>query len=182
MTRQETGIIMDILSTAYPRFYAGKDAPDPRMTMSLWEEMFADEPVELVAAAVKALIATDDKGFPPHIGAVKGRIRQITQPMEMTEVEAWGLVSRAVRKLDWLAPEKQFNKLPPDIQSAIGSPHTLVEWGKMDEDAFGSVAASNFQRSYRARRAATREFEALPSDIKSLALGFTKQLSLDEET
>ena len=45
MTRQETGIIMNILTTAYPRFYSGQDAPDPRKTMSLWAEMFRDDPV-----------------------------------------------------------------------------------------------------------------------------------------
>ena len=61
MTRQETGIIMDILTTAYPRFYSGQDAPDPRKTVNLWAGMFADDPVKLVAAAVKALIATDTK-------------------------------------------------------------------------------------------------------------------------
>ena len=53
MTRQETGIIMNILATAYPRFYAGADAPDPEQTLNLWAGMF-DEPVELVAADKRA--------------------------------------------------------------------------------------------------------------------------------
>lgn len=60
MTRQETGIIMDILTTAYPAFYNGRNAPDMRMTVNLWAEMFAEDDVKIVAAAVKALIATDD--------------------------------------------------------------------------------------------------------------------------
>ena len=68
MTRQETGIIMDILATAYPRFYSGPNAPDPVKAVALWAEMFAEDDVAIVAAAVKALIATDDKGFPPTSG------------------------------------------------------------------------------------------------------------------
>ena len=52
MTRRQTGIIMDILSTAYPQFYAGADAPDPAKTVALWAEMFAEDDVVMVAAAV----------------------------------------------------------------------------------------------------------------------------------
>lgn len=182
MNREETLRIMAVLKASYPSYYKGMSREDANSIVALWAEMFADEPVSLVAAAVKALIASDEKGYPPHIGAVKAHIRKLTNPQEMTEGEAWGLVSRAVRKLDWLAPEKQFDKLPPDVRSAVGSPHTLVEWGKMDEDTFGSVAASNFQRAYRARRAASREFEALPQDIKNLALGFSGNRALEEGT
>ena len=96
MTRQETGIIMNILATAYPRFYAGADVPDPEQTLNLWAGMF-DEPVELVAAAVKALIATDSKGYPPHIGAVKAKIRQLTERPQMAPQEAWGLDRKSTR-------------------------------------------------------------------------------------
>lgn len=59
MTIEQTGIIMDILTTAYPRFYSGPDAPDMVKTLRLWAEMFARDDVALVAAAVKALIESD---------------------------------------------------------------------------------------------------------------------------
>ena len=81
MTRKETGIIMDILSTAYPRFYAGPDAPDPVKTMNLWSELFAKDDVAVVAAAVKKLIETDKRGFPPCIGQVKAMIEEIAPPV-----------------------------------------------------------------------------------------------------
>ena len=97
MTIEETAQVMDILTTAYPRFYSGKDAPDPEKALMLWASMFEADDVGVVMAAVKALIACDGKGYPPHIGAVKARIRQITIPQEMTEAEAWALVSRAIK-------------------------------------------------------------------------------------
>lgn len=56
--------------------------------MRLWAEMFARDDVALVAAAVKALIESDSKGFPPHIGAVKENMRLISGGNEMTEAEA----------------------------------------------------------------------------------------------
>lgn len=180
MTILETGIIMDILTTAYPRFYAGKDAPDPHKAIALWAEMFADDDVRIVAAAVKALIACDEKGFPPHIGAVKARMRQITELQEQTEIEAWAIVSKAVRRTDWKNPEVQFGRLPEDVRSVLRTPHTLIEWGKVDEDTLATVIASNFQRSYRARRTAVREFNALPSEVKKLVGTLATGLALED--
>ena len=33
----------------------------------------------------------------------------------------------------------------------MGSPAQLAQWGRMEESAFQSVAASNFQKNYRER-------------------------------
>lgn len=183
MTMQETGIIMDILVTAYPRFYAGKDAPDPRKVMSLWAEMFRDDPVELVAAAVKALIATDEKGFPPHIGAVKASMRKLVQPDEMTEMEAWRLVRRAIRGASMspssrlitaegidnrTSAQKNFEALPPILQRVVGTPEQLAAWEQVEDDKIETVIQSNFMRSYRARAQQEREFQALPQDVRAM--------------
>lgn len=175
MTRQETGIIMDILTTAYPAFYNGRNAPDMRMTVNLWAEMFAEDDVKIVAAAVKALIATDDKGFPPHIGAVKGRIRQIRNPDEMTEQEAWAHIAKALRNSSYNA-EEEFSKLPPILQDVVHAPQQLREWARMDEATVQSVVASNLQRSFRAKAQSRRDFEALPKDVQALAKTFAAAL------
>lgn len=175
MTRQETGIIMDILTTAYPAFYNGRNAPDMRMTVNLWAEMFAEDDVKIVAAAVKALIATDDKGFPPHIGAVKGRIRQISSTDEMTEQEAWTYIAKALRNSSYNA-EEEFSKLPPILQDVVHAPQQLREWARMDEATVQSVVASNLQRSFRAKAQSRRDFEALPKDVQTLAKTFAAAL------
>lgn len=168
MTRQETGVIMDILATAYPRFYGGNGSPDPRKAVTLWAEMFHDDPVELVAAAVKALIATDERGFPPHIGAVKAQMRKIMQPDEPTEQEAWALVLGALKRGIYESKEA-FDALPETVRRVVGSANQLREWAVMDSETVQSVVASNFQRSYRERARREREFAALPSDVQKLA-------------
>lgn len=178
MTRRETGIIMDILATAYPRFYAGQDAPDPAKAVALWAEMFAEDDVALVAAAVKALIAADDKGFPPHIGAVKAKLRQITGARrELSESEAWNLIAAAVRNSGYEAAQ-EFAKLPPVLQRIVGSPATLREWAGMDSETLHSVVASNVQRSYKAISARERELEMLPGDVRQIV----KQLAVKSGT
>lgn len=176
MTRQETGIIMNILATAYPRFYAGAGAPDPEQTLNLWAGMF-DEPVELVAAAVKTLIATDSKGYPPHIGAVKTKIRQLTERPQMAPQEAWWLVWRAVQRSAYNSRE-EFEILPPMIRRLVGTPEQLKAWAQMDANTVQSVIASNFQRSYQERARQESEFQALPSDIKQMIGGLAERLAI----
>ena len=179
MTRQETGIIMDILATAYPRFYAGPDAPDPEKAVALWAEMFAEDDVAIVAAAVKALIATDDKGFPPHIGAVKAKVRQITQPSGMTPQEAWNLVAKAIRNSAYDSRE-EYDKLPKEIQRLVGSPNQLRDWATMDSDTVHSVVASNFQRSFAARQKADNDFKALPRDVQAMIGTVAERMALHD--
>lgn len=169
MTRQETGIIMDILTTAYPRFYTGSDAPDVRKVINLWAEMFANDDVRVVAAAVKSVIESDEKGFPPTIGQVKAKMRMICAPDELSEAEAWGLVAKAIRNSGYEAQE-EFEKLPPLIRRIVGSPNQLRDWSQMDSDAVHSVVASNFQRSYRAKAAREKEVQALPADVRAVVM------------
>ena len=196
MTRQETGIIMNILTTAYPRFYSGQDAPDPRKTMSLWAEMFRDDPVELVAAAVKALIATDEKGFPPHIGAVKASMRKLVQPDEMTEMEAWRLVRQAIcgssmspssRRItaaygvdNRTSAQRNFEKLPPILQRVVGTPEQLAAWEQIADEQIDTVIQSNFMRSYRARAQQEQEFQALPQDVRAMIGQATGRTALED--
>ena len=167
MTLEETGVIMDILATAYPRFYSGPDAPDMMKTLTLWAEMFARDDVALVAAAVMALIESDEKGYPPHIGAVKAKLRLLTSGGELGELEAWGIVAKALRNSTYGSKE-EFEMLPSVIKRIVGSPSQLREWGLMDHDTAHSVVASNFQRSYRSILQREREVAMLPPDVKTL--------------
>ena len=91
MNQTETLKIMAVLRGAYPAFYRDMSRKEAESVVALWTEMFADVDAAIVAAAIKALIATDDKGFPPHIGAVMAKVRQITQPAGMTAQEAWNI-------------------------------------------------------------------------------------------
>lgn len=172
MTYDETLAIMAVLKAAYPTFYKDMKRSEAEGIVGLWAEMFKDEPAEVVAVAVKAHIANDVKGYPPHIGAIKEAITKISQPKEMTELEAWGLIQKAIRNGIYGAV-KEFNALPETLQRLVGSPNQLKEWAMMDAEVVNSVVASNFQRSYKVRAKSEREFMALPSDVR----GFIGQLA-----
>lgn len=178
MNRQETGIIMDILSTAYPRFYSGPDMPNPEHIMNLWAELFAEEAVEIVAAAVKALIAGDEKGYPPHIGAVKARIRQITRPQELTDGEAWALVAKAIRNSGYDSGA-EFDRLPESVRRIVGTPSQLRDWATMDSGTVHSVVASNFRSAYRSLQDRRKLYDALPADVRALARRIAGERSME---
>jgi len=178
MDRAETAKTLAVLRAAYPNFYRGMGKAELEDIVDLWASMFEDDPFELVAGAVKAFIAADNKGFPPVIGVIKEKLRQISQPPMMTEQEAWQRVLKAIRDSAYRARE-EFDALPPLLRSLVGSPQQLRDWGMMDETTVQSVIASNFMRSYRARVKYQADFDALPGDVKQLALSSGHLLSLD---
>ena len=169
MTYEETLKIMSVLKAAYPSFYRDMKRDDALAAVELWASMFADDDYGIVGAAVKALIASDEKGFPPVIGQVKARIRQITEPSPMTEMEAWALVSRAISNSTYNS-EEEFERLPPEVQAVVHDPGQLRQWAMGSADDLETVVASNFQRSFRAKEKARKEYAALPHDVKRMML------------
>ena len=165
MNKKETAQIMAILQLNYPDSFKDKTDQMIMAQVNLWCDMFANDRYEDVQAAVMAHMATDIYRKMPPVGAIKTRLVELQQPDEMTELEAWALVEKAVRNGNYGA-QKEFDALPPIIQRLVGSPNQLREWAQMDAKTVGTVVASNFQRSYKARAANEKEQMALPSSVK----------------
>ena len=170
--------IMAILRIAYPGFYKGMNEKDHSDTVVLWATMFPDDPFELISAAVKTFIATDEKGFPPHIGAIKAAIAKITQPQALTEAEAWNIVRG---KMSCYATRADFLSLPPVIQRAVGSASQLCQWAMTDMESM-PVIQSNFMRSYRAALEAEQQRAMIPKDVLTLTEGNKQGVLLERET
>ena len=179
MNRLETADILAVLKAAYPQFYNGLSPKEANKIVDLWAEMFKDEPVMVVAVAVKAMIASRTNTFPPNIGEIKEQITKMRMPKEMTAAEAWTLVYRAIANSGYNAKE-EYDRLPPTIQRLVGSPQQLREWGMMNAETVQSVVASNFQRSYTVRIKSDREYMALPSDIKQMISSVAQQFALGD--
>lgn len=167
MNKLETMGIMAVLKEAYPMYYKDKSKEELSATVNLWSEMFADDDVNLVKAAVKSYLANDIKGFPPVIGQIKNSLQKLLQPKILSEVEAWGLVSKALTNGYYNAKE-EFEKLPQTIQNTIGSADRLREWSQVDAQTVQTVISSNFMRSYKAKSRHEQEYAKLPNDIKQL--------------
>lgn len=175
MTRQETARVLTELSINYPDTDRNLSDKARAVKIEMWASAFADEPYELVTAAVRAHAINSADRFAPNIGQVKEAIRKLTHPDELTEAEAWALVLNAVKNSGYEA-RAEFDKLPPLVQRAVGSPNQLREWGMMDSGEFQSVVASLFQRSYRTMQARTAEQEKTPEKIRAYFAALTKPM------
>lgn len=178
MTRDETVQILSILRKAYPQFYKGISKQEAQDTVDLWHSMFESDDSLLVINAVKAHIATDEKGYPPVIGLIKKKMREISQPETMTELEAWNLIKRAVSNSLYNA-KREYDKLPPTLQRLIGSHNVLREWATLDSRQFDTVVQSNFMRSYKVRSEKEKEFLALPESVRQFSQQFALDMKMD---
>ena len=167
MTQVETRKILAIVCEAYPAFIKDRSIES---TVTIWQKVFADDPYENVENGLMAFIATDTKGFAPMPGAIKEQMANLMEQgtESLSEIEAWNLVAKAASRSAYNAKE-EFAKLPRDIQRLVGNPETLKEWSQMEPEEFFTVHASNFQRSYKARKQIDREFIKIPSGMRIAA-------------
>lgn len=178
MNKKETAQVMAILTIAYPNFYKNADDTTTSYAVNLWHEMFKDEPYELVQYAVKIFIASDTKGFPPVIGAIKEKIIQLTQKQEdMTELEAWEIIRKALCNCGYNY-NAEWEKLPENIK-AMTSAGQMHEWAMIESDDVNTVIASNFMRSYRARSIKNKEYAKLPNEIKNFLSNISEKMSMN---
>lgn len=168
MDKAQTASVLNLLQAIYPATYKGANKAEKEQAVEVWQSLFADDPVELVVQAVRALAVSKTDGFAPVPGAIKAEMYRLTHPNEMTEQEAWRLVLRALENSSYGREVESFNKLPPLIQQIVGDPQQLHEWGQMDYDELNTVVASNFMRSYREKAKHARHEEMLPSGIREI--------------
>ena len=179
MTYDETLKIFAVLKANYANFFKNMSRVDAEAQVSLWAEMFADTPYELVGMAVKTYIATDVDGYPPNVGRIKKELMRLTKNEQMTEQEAVSLIMKATRN-GLYGAEKEFEKLPAVLKRLVGSPEQIRVWARMPVDELQTVVASNLMRSYRAIAKKEEEYQALPSSIKNLLEQAGEQMKLEE--
>ena len=78
MTRQEVAVMLGYFKTVYRNLFPGANA---ETTISVWYEMFVDEPTTLVRQAMKKYVI--DNKYPPAISEL----------LELVEKEKWELYS-----------------------------------------------------------------------------------------
>lgn len=180
MNKRDTVGLMAILETAYPAYYAKRNDQQRMEAVNLWAELFADDPAQLVYAAVKTIIVSGG-AFPPSIGEIKNKMHDLTAPEVLSETEAWALVSKAVRNGIY-GYKDEYEKLPPTVQAAVGRPEQLKEWAVMDEETVQSVVASNFMRGYKTTLKRERETALIPENVKALLADVGSKMLLEGKT
>lgn len=162
MTREETVKIIRIMVDSYPNYKPN----DISETVDVWQMMLEEYSYQDVSVALKAYIVSDGSGFAPSIGKLVSKIHAMTQPQELNEMEAWSLVSKAIRNSIYNSVS-EFKKLPPLVQKAVGLPDNLRQWA-MTENLNHEVVMSSFQRAYKAELKRHEELQKMPQNVRKL--------------
>ena len=163
MDRNEVKKIIQIMCATYPNYHPA----DLSSTVDAWHLMLEDYSYNQIAIALKAYITSDASGFAPSVGQLISKLSTITAGNEPSELEAWAMVSKALRN-GYYGAEEEFSKLPELVQKAVGTPSNLRQWSQTDIDSIENVIQSNFLRTYRNVVKRAEEVQKMPSDVKAL--------------
>lgn len=154
--------IIAVLMVAYPNYRP----IDTEFAAKIWLDLTEEYTYEQVDMALKSYMKSNTSGFPPVPGQIVDRIYEMTVPPELNEMEAWALVSRAIRNSGYNSAE-EFAKLPPIVQKAVGTHEQLKVWA-LDEDYSDGVVSSNFIKCYKMICAREIEIRKMPEQVRLL--------------
>lgn len=143
MTDEDVKRLQTIMVASYPNY----KPENIKLTINVWHEMLRDYSYEEAVLALKTFIATDTSGFAPSVGQLIGMITKLNSVENMNPNEAWSLVREAISNGGYHSKE-EFDKLPPLVQKAVGSPNQIYAWA-MDEHFNESVVSSHFISVYK---------------------------------
>ena len=162
MTREETVKIIRIMVDSYPNYKPNNISE----TVDVWQMMLSEYTYEQISVALKAYILSDTSGFAPSVGQLVDKMKSITTPQELNEMEAWALVCDALRNSGYNYAE-EYAKLPPLVQKAVGLPSQLQTWA-LTENLNKDVVGSNFMRCYRIEVERQKEISKMPQNVREM--------------
>ena len=165
MTREECKKIIAVVAATYPTF----DADDPSSTVDAWFYFLEDYDYGEIGLALKMYVISSNSPFAPSVSQLIGEIKRIkTIPGKMNGEEAWDLAYKAMGNSIYNSVE-EFNKLPPLVQKAVGSPGNLRELAMADEE-FVLCEKGRFLRVFEAEQKRSEELDSMPESVKQLIL------------
>lgn len=170
MTRDEAKHLVMMVSAAYPNW----KPLNLTETVDTWAVMLEEFDHDECLAALKSYILTDTSGFAPGIGQVIDRLQRRREERELGELDAWSMVSKALRNSTYHA-EEEFAALPPVLQRTVGNPSNLKEWAGMEMDTVNSVIQSHVVRNYRAAVKSMRDDAKIPPALMGLLQDMRKE-------
>lgn len=168
MTFKEFGMLADAIKTYFPR----DNILPTNEAMELWYDMLKDLDYKSACIGLKKHVASSR--FAPTIADIRENVVSINEPQELNEMEAWALVSNAIRRSGYNS-EEEYAKLPPIVQRAVGLPSQLRVWA-IDEDYNEQVVSSQFIRTYRTEVSREKEIAKMPSKVRKLVQSASQTL------
>lgn len=162
MTREETQKLLAMMQATYPNY----NPIDKTASVNVWFAILADCDWKVVQTAFVAYVRENTSGFAPTPGQIIEKIQMLTAPEELNEMEAWSMVSKAIRNSGY-SSQQEFDKLPETVKQAVGSPNQLHAWA-IDSEYNESVVSSHFVKCYRTVVERKKAISKMPQNIRNL--------------
>lgn len=172
MTRQELITIMKYFQTVYPGFYQGANQTQ---VADAWLDAFGEYDAKLVQLAAKNYVKTNE--FAPTIAGIMKQIRQISKTE--TETDLWALIQKAASNGIYNSAE-EFEKLPPECQSFVGSADALKELSQIDMATMETVVKGQFLKRVESIQSHQEVQKGLPAEVRQ-AISAAKMKLLEQE-
>jgi uncharacterized protein (UPF0147 family) len=176
MEREEFKVLVKGMKAVYaqPTFIPDQDA------FNVWYGLLQDLSYKQANLAIQKYMLTEK--FPPTIADIRTRAIEVVEkpPDEMSELEAWSLVRRAISNSNYHSVE-EFNNLPEVCRIAVGSPANLREWAMMESEQVETVEQSHFIRNYRTAAKRITEDRKIPENIRNMIAEMRTEHQLLEE-
>lgn len=168
MTREQVAKVLFYLRAIYPAHFQKYSDNDFYAMVDAWLDTLINEDYEQILAGAKAFVVSDRAGFPPTVGQVLGCVQKATDdPIDkMTGAEMWDKVYKALENLDWMYPEREFEKLPKIAQKIVGSPGALKEIAAMPTTDVMIGERARFIHRYESYQEEEHEYEQIPERIR----------------
>lgn len=163
MTQQETAKLIAKMKAFFPASFAKKTVEETKKDIASWYPLYKDFPAEVVFSALDEYAMTHDTAFAPAPGQLYAVILKHTKNDSelLDKYDAWELVEKAIHNgID--DSKKEYDKLPPAVQRAVGSSSHIREWGMMDVDKMSWIK-NDFLSRYQEIYEAEEERLRLPS-------------------
>lgn len=166
MTKEEVCKILAIFQANYAD--TSRNNPNAiSAAAETWAKVFEDVPYKTAEAAALFHMVQDTGAFMPTVGQFRNTIARMMLENDggtLSDGEAWTMVARAIGNSAYNAGE-EFKKLPPLVQSAVGSASWLHQIA-VDPAASMSVIESNFRRSFRDLKDKKKTAVLIPASVK----------------
>ena len=162
MNKEESLMICTMLEANYQPF------KDLTVATNLWADAFADVPFDLVRTAVTSYMMHSTDDYRPNVGKIAKEIDTILNGEQMSDMEAWELVRKAVSKSKQTdsSAYREWKKLPEDIQQIVSS-EQILRWQMLNVEQMDTVVQSNFAKSYQTVKERKYKTRVLPENLKN---------------
>lgn len=168
MTAREVMTLIAMATSVHPSL----QEKDMRPTLEVWRKIIGDIPYDVAQQAVATVIASSK--FFPTPAEIREAAALITQPRSLDYMEAWGLITDAIRKYGHYREAEALASLPADVAEMARQ----FGFRNLCLNEQPEVLRGQFRMAWETRTKRQDELKKLPTEIRTMIEDLTKGMKL----